>query len=70
MPEITLSFNASDDDGVTLRSLEFLSLFDLSDGQQYSLCISGDFCSLTYARSLSLSAPISITKLESLSIRS
>lgn len=47
IPEITLSFNASDDDGVTLRSLEFLSLFDLSDGQQYSLCISGDFCSLT-----------------------
>lgn len=35
MPEITLSFNASEDDGVRLRSLELLSLFDLSDGQQW-----------------------------------
>jgi hypothetical protein len=45
MPEITLSFNASDEESVMLRSLKSFSVFDRSDSKD-SFCLSGDFYSL------------------------
>jgi len=45
MPEITLSFNASDEESFMLRSLKSFSVFDRSDSM-HSFCLSGDFYSL------------------------